>query len=286
MLSAAQISFLVDEFSRVWPNTPRPRTTRGNENPWDASRYIIDLIYRLGSSPQHEATSEFELLKQHQREGYSEVILAAAAQQRKARRESAFKPVKLRGLLAAVTDAPPETARDLKAVVLDCLDVVQSKLRGSDTNPVSLFYSDSGEPRNENYCRDRVTELLEGVLPYGIERIPERAMPQGRADLAFRLGSLQLPVEAKGQWHRELWTAAESQLDEQYAIDWQAENQGIYLVFWFGQSVAQSKRVTPPPGDEATPETPAELHERLTAHISQARREDLSIYVLDLTRPD
>lgn len=45
-----------------------------------------------------------------------------------------------------------------------------------------------------------------------------------------------LVVEVKGQWHRNLYTAASEQLYERYAIHPNAEDQGIYLVLWFGSN--------------------------------------------------
>jgi hypothetical protein len=43
-----------------------------------------------------------------------------------------------------------------------------------------------------------------------------------------------LVTEVKGQWHRDLYTAAAAQLYERYAIHPDAEDQGIFLVLWFG----------------------------------------------------
>lgn len=42
-------------------------------------------------------------------------------------------------------------------------------------------------------------------------------------------------AEVKGQWHRELYSAASAQLYERYSIHPDAEQQGIYLVIWFGE---------------------------------------------------
>lgn len=44
-----------------------------------------------------------------------------------------------------------------------------------------------------------------------------------------------LVIEVKGQWHPNLYTAASEQLYERYSIHPNAEEQGIYLVLWFGQ---------------------------------------------------
>ncbi len=43
-----------------------------------------------------------------------------------------------------------------------------------------------------------------------------------------------LVVEVKGQWHKELYAAASAQLYDRYSIHPDAEQQGVYLVIWFG----------------------------------------------------
>ena len=43
-----------------------------------------------------------------------------------------------------------------------------------------------------------------------------------------------LVVEVKGQWNAELFTAAQMQLAERYSVHPTAEEQGVYLVLWFG----------------------------------------------------
>ena len=41
-------------------------------------------------------------------------------------------------------------------------------------------------------------------------------------------------MEVKGQWNAELFTAAKLQLADRYAVHPTAEEQGVYLVLWFG----------------------------------------------------
>ena len=53
-----------------------------------------------------------------------------------------------------------------------------------------------------------------------------------------------LVTEVKGQWHNKLYTAAAAQLHERYSIHPDAEQQGIFLVIWFGvdEKVAGRKK--------------------------------------------
>ena len=59
-----------------------------------------------------------------------------------------------------------------------------------------------------------------------------------------RLFAPSLVTEVKGQWHRELYTAASAQLYDRYSIHPDAEQQGIFLVIWFGanEEVAGRKK--------------------------------------------
>ena len=44
------------------------------------------------------------------------------------------------------------------------LEELGRRLRGSSENQVDLFWTDDEKPRSENQCRDRVVELLRGHL--------------------------------------------------------------------------------------------------------------------------
>ena len=86
-----------------------------------------------------------------------------------------------------------------------------------------------------------------------------------------------LVVEAKGQWHPELYSAAASQLNERYASHQDAEQQGIYLVFWFGPDTKIADRV------RHEIKTAQELQERILAEMPQELRGLIDVVVLDLT---
>ena len=116
-------------------------------------------------------------------------------------------------------------------------------------------------------------------------RITEADMPKTkRADLAFAHGQLQLPMEVKGQWHKDVWDAATGQLDLQYLIDWRSEQRGIYCVLWCGDLPSKSgRRLKAPPKGLKTPKTPDEMREMLIARIPESRRPLIDVVVLDLT---
>jgi hypothetical protein len=119
------------------------------------------------------------------------------------------------------------------------------------------------------------------TMKNGIVLLPEDQMPLGtRADIGVRYKDLLVPIEAKGQWHRDLWTAPQNQLDLNYSSDFRASRRGVYLVFWFGDQ----KVIQPSPDTDLLPSTPIQLKEMLEARIAPGRRDDLRVFVLDLAR--
>ena len=180
-------------------------------------------------------------------------------------------------------NAPPESIDDLRAWVGDLIEMLQERMQGSDTNTWETYWID-GKPRDENFCRNRLIEQLEGGAPASIRFVREMSMPgDARADITVIRGSVGLPVEVKGQWHRELWHAARDQLDAKYARDWHAEGRGVYIVLWFGD--VAGKNLPKHPDGRACPKTPGELKKMLIERVPEPRRSRIDVFVIDLTPP-
>ena len=96
---------------------------------------------------------------------------------------------------------------------------------------------------NEVRATEIIAERLSLILkPQGIVITPEHQLKSAnRSDFTTTklIGGTRrlLVTEVKGQWHRELYTAAAAQLYARYSIHPDAEHQGIYLVIWFGRDV-------------------------------------------------
>ena len=105
-----------------------------------------------------------------------------------------------------------------------------------------------------------------------------------RADIVFKIGEAELPIECKGQWNRNVWSAAEDQLDALYLRDWRSGGRGIYLVYWFGSGVAANYQLRAPPAGKTPPTTPEELRQLIRERIAPARRAAIAVEVLDLSR--
>jgi len=285
-IGVEQAAWIIREFRTAWPYATLEGSGRGDTNDYDATNFLRGLIDRLANDTSLEASNALTQLVAQTSDSYSDLIRHMAAQQRQKRAEESFLPLAPMQLGALLEDGPPGSIEDLKAVVLEEMAVAQRKLIGDETDPVVEFWDDENVPREENRCRDRLADLIAPELRrYDVLRLTEADMPMDkRADLAFARASLQLPIEVKGQWHRDVWDAAEGQLAAQYLVDWRSEQRGIYCVLWFGNLTSTSgRRLKAHPDGLAAPQTAEEMRQMLVARIPDARRSMIEVVVLDLT---
>lgn len=282
-ISVAQLKWVVSKFRYIWPFTPMPVSSFGGNKPWDATNQIKLVIQLIASEPSEEAAMALADLRAMHDDDYTEIIQSAIAAQHRLYLEARFSPPTLSQLKATLSNSPPQSANDIQAIMVDEIKKLQAKLNGHPLNIVNNFYSHNGNPKSENDCRDQMLIAM-GDLPFGIQMPPEVAMPQGnRSDAAFVYGQIAVPFEAKGQWHKEVWSAASTQLDKLYCSDYKSGTKGIYVVFWFGREVTQKKPKTPPKGTKM-PTTALEMQAALVTLIPIERRDDIAVVVLDLTR--
>lgn len=281
-LEVDQLAWFIRTFRTPFPATRRPEgATSGDRNAWDASDYMTGLIDRLGYIATSEAATALAELRAVN-DGYANAIRGAAAEQRRNRAEASWTSPDLVTVAAAVTDAPPTTSAQLQVVVLEELRTVQAKIRGSNVDWYKDFYQGDA-PRKEDECRDVVLKML-GTLPFQIQAAPEGHLADDkRADIIFTLKDLMVPIEVKGQWHPQLWTAADQQLDNLYGADWRA-GCGIFLALWFGGGAP--KPLKPPPAGVERPTSADDLRKALVAQSASAQGGRTEIVVLDLARPD
>ena len=229
-LDVPQLDWLIETFRGLFPNQHRPDgLTRGDTNGWDAAEFLTSLIRRLGSQTSDAAIAAMSRLRDGPLDGYTAGLRAVAAEQRRNRVEADYRAPAFAYVVSAIGDAPPTTRRQLQAVVLEELRIVQAKLRGSDVDWYADFIDDAGRPRIEDHCRNAVLKMLR-PMPFDIQALPEGHIADDkRCDIICLLGNLMVPIEVKGQWNVDLWSAADHQLASLYINDWRAEV-GIYLV--------------------------------------------------------
>lgn len=285
-LTVAQAEWIITEFRAHWPYAVLKGTGSGDTNGYDATDFLRSLINRIADDTSIEATEAIARLVAGPKDSYAELIRHMATEQQQKRAEEDFSALSPADLTSLLDDGPPANIGDLKALVCEEMAVAQRKLIGDDLDSVVEFWTDDGIPRNENRCRDRLAGMIGPELArYDIQRITEADMPQTkRADLAFARGSMQLPVEVKGQWHGEVWDAATGQLDMQYLIDWRSEQRGVYCVLWFGDlPSATRRRLKPHPDGLTGPTTADAMRTMLIERIPEARRALIDVVVIDLS---
>ncbi|TIL73167.1 MAG: hypothetical protein E5Y70_17530 [Mesorhizobium sp.] len=281
-LSIAQRAFVIERFSHVWPRAGRPSgSSSGDTNPWDATEFIERMGYGLGGDPSPQATAALERLIGIAHLSYTDALRHALALQRRGRRDYEYSPATLGQLRAIVENGLPESIDDMRAYFASRILDLDTRMRGSNTDMWQAYWA-GGSPRGENFCRNRLVEHISGQLPQAIRFEPEMHMPgQKRADIAAIRNRIGLPVEIKGQWHPEVWTAPTEQLAARYTRDWHAEGRGAYIVLWFGD--VPRKNLPAHPDGLPTPKTPDELRAMLVDRLPESLWDVIDVYVIDVS---
>jgi hypothetical protein len=279
-----QRELIIRVFGSAWPIVARPTSTMGSTHPWDASDFIRTNIRAIGSEPTETASTSLNRLASLDATfSYFDDIKHARAQQLRLRRDTEFRIPSFEQIKGMLSGRLPANIDDLKAMLLDRLEVVQDYIRNGDTNAWEAFWI-GDTPKSENTCRDRLLDQLRLGIPVEINFLPEITMPDvTRADIVAIYLGYGLPVEIKGQWHPKVWNAASVQLIEQYARDWRADDRGIYLVLWFGN--VPGKNLPGQPQGLLRPSSGNELREMLIAGLAPSERTRIDVFVLDVSKP-
>lgn len=186
-------------------------------------------------------------------------------------------------IVALLDNSEVATVEGLRALLVQELENYQADLNGSETTSKDIFYEKAdriGEVLATQRIADRMRLRLERK---GITVTPEHQLKDAkRSDFTCSKvinGQRRLLVtEVKGQWHKDLYTAASNQLFDRYAIHPDAEQQGIYLVLWFGADEKVANRES---GDIKSAE---ELKQSIQGKMPDHLKGRIDIVVLDLSR--
>lgn len=283
--STAQCAWVFLHFRALWPATGHPSSVSvGSHNPWDATEFLHSIAQQLANTATSEAITALQALRDAPKDGYTELLQSLCTQQLRKLCEQNYVPASLEALQSIAHDAAPNSIEDLQAWVIEELRVVQTKIRANDVDSWRVFFDDKGTPHGEERCRDHLLELLrQGAKEVTYTPEPHVAGDK-EVDITCSVGALRLPIEIKGQWHREVWTAADTQLARLYTPDWQAHDHGIYLVLWFGEQ--QGYKALKPLGKrQPIPASADEMQAMLTTRSVAAQSGKVKVVVLDITQP-
>lgn len=284
-LSAEKIYRLYSRYIDDWPAVPLPNSW-GSGSPVGekAYRFLSEIIWQMGEDDPAETVRVADRM-------LADARLAQFPDALRNIRAVAKRKLALQGFVAPT---PLEVCKlldgdkvasveDLRALLLDELENYQAEIVGSEFDPIKHFYN--GDKRvTEPDAAQTIAEWLNLRLkPTGVRvAIEDQQRRSTRCDLtaSCRLSGSRvlLPIEVKGQWHKDLFTAAENQLAAHYAINPDADGQGIYLALWFGDDEKVANQKT------HGLQSAAELRDAIVAKIPDQLRGMLDVFVLDVSR--
>ncbi|KAE9641962.1 hypothetical protein [Pseudomonas sp. PB106] len=240
-LTAGKVEAVLDAFIDKWPKVDLPNHW-GTDSPIEehAYRFLTDLVGSIHSDESRDAVLIIDRLLADSRftDMYNDLKSIRAGKVRQnALRD--FAPPLPEEIVNRLDRNMVVNVEGLRQLVLQELQDFQKAIDGGEFDSASRFY-EKGERLGEVPATLIIAERLNLRLePQGIAITPEHQLKSAnRSDFTatkFIGGKRRLlVVEVKGQWHKEIYTAASAQLYDRYSIHPDAEQQGIYLAIWFG----------------------------------------------------
>lgn len=295
---AATLGLLFRIFGPLCP-AERPEGVNWIGEKDEGRAFLYQLLDALRHDTSEAAQQELQqLLTEPALSHWKHQLEETASRQAQARAERDFSLPTPRQVALTLQNKTPANPADLMAVVLDALHNLQKTLRNSDTNRLNRFWTVDAagkrpQPphRPEPECRNAIAEWLRADLAaMDISVIIENQHgAQSQSDIVLQVRTpahedMLLPIEVKGDWHKELWTAATEQLAKQYASEPRCHHQGIYLVLWLGSTRGTAAK--PKPHPNLPTHTPADLKARLQQDADQkASGQNIQVLVLDVSIP-
>ncbi|WP_121775007.1 NACHT domain-containing protein [Acinetobacter bereziniae] len=292
-LTPTKIWWILDEFIDQWPKVDLPDSSSTgdtlNEKAysflsnliWNFTKHISDTTLSIVNNLISD--SRFETMRLSLKSIRSTLIRNLALVN--------FKAPSPDDIVSFLNNDGVITVEGLRVLILEELEFYQNDLRGGDTTSPSLFY-------HKQYNGSTITEYIHlnevDATKIVADRLKLRLSSKGiivtlehqmqhanRCDITFaKVIDNQrklLVLESKGQWHKELYDAASTQLAERYSIHPDAEQQGIYFVLWFGvnEKIANLKKHTV----SSAQELKAILENKLPSELKGR----IDIFVLDVS---
>ncbi len=283
-LSAKKVYVILDAFVEAWPKVCLP-SGWGTYSPREetAYRFLTHIVWTIGRDEPGNSLPVLNAIIADER--FGDFHNDARHMRASAFRQLALLDFKVPApsRIMEILDQQAATVEVLRAQLLEELEEFQRAIKGSEFDPVEKFYS-GGKRVDEPIASKRIAEHLQMRLsPLNIDVTPERHLKGAtRCDItaAVMLDGVRklLVIEVKGQWNPQLFTAAEEQLHQKYSIHPDAEQQGIYLVLWFGGNEKIAGK------GEPSINSPIELKKQIIERMPAELRGLIDVFVLDLSR--
>ncbi|WP_209833815.1 hypothetical protein [Ruegeria sp. HKCCE3926] len=283
-LSAPKVERILMAYLPHWPVVPLPSSWgTGSPRGETAYRYLRDLVWQIGRDEPNVALPVVERL-------LAEEITAPSHNDLRSiradlRRKAALTPRRPgpAEIAASLDGGPPASVEQLRALMLELLEELQKDIRAGDSGVIDQFFNGANR-LDEVGAMFRVSAWLKPRLhSFDIHDVVEHQLgARNRCDLTatrmVRGQARMLVIEGKGQWHRDLMSAAASQLADRYSMHQHADEQGIYLVIWYGAEC-------PVAGLERHEYASAsELQAAICEHLPNELRGRIDVFVLDVSR--
>lgn len=284
-LSADKIFKIMDTFVEPWPPVFLPSTYGTGDPPAErAFRFLTEVVWRIGTdTPDRSLPILDKMLGDKRFCGFDEALRTQHAEALKKLALSGYNAPKPQDVVSMFATTGIASVEDLRAFTVEELAFLQEWLRMAETDPLATYY-DGGRHVDENTARNRVVDSLTSrMTAMNMPIAIEHHMAEGnRCDFTVSAAIAGrrrlLVVEAKGQWHPQLYSAASAQLNERYASHPDAEKQGIYLVFWFGTEINVAGR------RRHGISSAAELQNKIFDALPEELKGLIDVVVLDLSR--
>jgi hypothetical protein len=259
------------------------------ESDWEMAQVVRGLIERTSGDGTAAAGQALrDLLREPALSAWRDFVAHAVGVQQANQREVEFRYPSIEAVIETLRGGPPANEADLQALLASELRDLAEEIRNGATDGWKALWNVDRhdrptDPRPEDDCRDRLLERLRPRLVRNqVALEPEgRYAEEKRADIKAVGGALNIPVEIKRHYHRDLWSAPEDQLSRLYARDPGSGGRGIFLALWFGADVKLPPKA--PPG-VIQPSSAAELLQSLTGLIPPDDRAVTEIVVIDCSR--
>lgn len=288
-LTPQKVGMILDIFVNKWPKVTLPNSWGTGDPPEQtAYRFLSDLCWRIDKGDADEALAVIEALLSDDRFlDFTNALKSKKVDVLKALALKNFSPPSPQTLVHMLDNQQIASVEDMRALLLELMEQIQSWISGAETNPETYFYDKQKNGDLVRVDENRATKVIVDKLQSKCEAlglsvtIEHHLHDDKRSDFTLRTNiqgtEYLLVTEVKGQWHKELYTAAATQLSERYMGHPNAADQGVYIALWFGSEYPVAKK-----SHEVT--SAAELKAKIEANMPEELRSKVDVFVLDVSK--